>query len=50
LFLERDGVIIKDRDHICEPPDNPWIKLAELFPWDELEDAYAAQFSKGYGT
>jgi hypothetical protein len=21
LFLDRDGVIIKDRDHICEPPD-----------------------------
>ena len=23
--------------------DNRWIKLAELIPWDELEDDYAAQ-------
>ena len=28
--------------------DNRWIKLAELIPWDELEDDYAAQFCKGY--
>ena len=27
--------------------DNSWIKLAELIPWDELEDDYAAQFCKG---
>jgi histidinol phosphatase-like enzyme len=50
LFLDRDGVIIKDRDPICEPPDNRWIKLAELFPGDELEDVYAAQLCKGYGA
>jgi len=30
--------------------DNRWIKLAELIPWDELEDDYAAQFCKGFGT
>ena len=30
--------------------DNRWIKLAELIPWDELEDDYAAQFCKGYGA
>jgi hypothetical protein len=28
------------------PGDNRWIKLAELIPWDELEDDYAAQFCK----
>jgi IS5 family transposase len=26
------------------------IKLAELIPWDELEDDYAAQFCKGFGA
>ena len=30
--------------------DNRWIKLAELIPWDELEDDYAAQFCKGFGA
>ena len=30
--------------------DNRWIKLAELIPWDELEDCYAAQFCKGFGA
>jgi transposase, IS5 family len=30
--------------------DNRWIKLAELVPWDELEDDYAAQFCKGFGA
>ena len=30
--------------------DNRWIKMAELIPWDELEDDYAAQFCKGYGA
>jgi hypothetical protein len=30
--------------------DNHWIKLAELRPWDELEDDYAAQFCKGLGA
>ena len=29
---------------------NRWIKLAELLPWDELEDANAAQFCKGFGA
>lgn len=26
------------------------MKLAELIPWDELEDDYAAQFCKGLGA
>ena len=30
--------------------DNRWIKLAELIPWNELEDDYAAQFCKGFGA
>jgi IS5 family transposase len=30
--------------------DNRWIKLAEIIPWDELEDDYAAQFCKGFGA
>ena len=30
--------------------DNRWIKLAELIPWDELEDDYAAQFCNGFGA
>jgi hypothetical protein len=30
--------------------DNRWIKLAELIPWDELEDGYAAQFCKRFGA
>jgi IS5 family transposase len=30
--------------------DNRWIRLAELIPWDELEDDYAAQFCKGFGA
>jgi IS5 family transposase len=30
--------------------DNSWIKLAELIPWDELEDDYAAQFCTGFGA
>jgi transposase len=30
--------------------DNRWIQLAELIPWDELEDDYAAQFCKGFGA
>jgi len=25
---------------------NPWMRLAELIPWDELENYYAAQFCK----
>ena len=30
--------------------DNRWNKLAELIPWDELEDDYAAQFCEGFGA
>ncbi len=30
--------------------DNRWIKLADLIPWDELGDDYAAQFCKGFGA
>ena len=30
--------------------DNRWIKLAQLIPWDELEDDYASQFCKGSGA
>ena len=30
--------------------DNRLIKLAELIPWDELEDGYPAQFCKGLGA
>jgi IS5 family transposase len=29
---------------------NRWIKLAEIIPWDDLEDDYAAQFCKGFGA
>ena len=30
--------------------DNCWIRLAELIPWDELEDDHAAQFCNGFGA
>jgi len=30
--------------------DNRWIKLADLIPWDELEDDYASNFCKGFGA
>jgi IS5 family transposase len=30
--------------------DNRWIKLAELIPWDDLEDDYASHFCKGFGA
>jgi hypothetical protein len=30
--------------------DNRWINLAELIPWDDLENYYAAQFCKGFGA
>lgn len=30
--------------------DNRWIKLAQLIPWDDLEDDYASQFCKGFGA
>lgn len=28
--------------------DNPWIKLSELIPWDELVGDYSAQFCRGH--
>ncbi len=30
-------------------PDNRWLKIAELIPWDELEDEYRKHFSEGMG-
>jgi IS5 family transposase len=30
--------------------DNPWIKLAELIPWDDLDDCYSAQYCRGFGA
>lgn len=30
-------------------PDNRWLKIAELIPWDELEDEYEGHFSEGKG-
>jgi hypothetical protein len=30
--------------------DIRWVKLAELIPWDELGDDYAAQFCEGFGA
>ena len=31
-------------------PDNRWIKLADLIPWDEFEIKYAKQFPSGTGN
>ena len=31
-------------------PDNRWVLLAELIPWQELEEAYAPQFSANVGA
>ena len=31
-------------------PDNRWVRLAELIPWQELEEAYALQFSTNVGA
>lgn len=31
-------------------PGNRWVLLAELIPWQEMEDAYAPQFSVNVGT
>jgi hypothetical protein len=31
-------------------PDNRWVQLAELFPWQELEETYAPQFSVNVGA
>ena len=30
--------------------DNRWINLAELIPWNDLEDDYAALFCNGFGA
>jgi IS5 family transposase len=30
--------------------DNRWIKLAELIPWEDLEDDFASQFCMGFGA
>lgn len=30
--------------------ENRWVKLADLIPWDELEDDYASQLCKGFGA
>ena len=27
-------------------PDNRWVRLAELIPWDEFEESYAEQFAQ----
>lgn len=27
-------------------PDNRWVRLAELIPWDEFEESYADQFAQ----
>jgi len=49
----RDQLSFKD---FCLPfggqllGNNRWIKLADLIPWDELEDDYAAQFCKVFGA
>jgi len=31
-------------------PDNRWVLLAELIPWQELEEAFAHQFSVNEGA
>jgi len=31
-------------------PDNRWVLLAELIPWQELEEAYTPQFSANVGA
>ncbi|MEA5413811.1 transposase, partial [Synechococcus sp. BA-132 BA5] len=31
-------------------PDNRWVLLAELIPWQDLEEAYAPQFSANVGA
>jgi transposase, IS5 family len=28
-------------------PENRWVRLAELIPWEEIEDAYAKKFRRG---
>ena len=31
-------------------PENRWVKLAEMIPWEEFESTYASQFSKDEGA
>ena len=31
-------------------PDNRWVKLAEIVPWEEFEDTYAGQLSASQGA
>ena len=31
-------------------PDNRWVKLAEMIPWEEFESTYARQFSEDMGA
>ena len=31
-------------------PENRWIKLADLIPWDEFEAKYAEQFTSSTGN
>ena len=31
-------------------PENRWVKLAEMIPWDEFESTYASQFSEDIGA
>jgi transposase, IS5 family len=31
-------------------PDNRWVLLAELIPWQKLEEAYAPQFNANVGA
>lgn len=31
-------------------PENRWVQLEELIPWDELEATYAVQFSAIVGA
>ena len=31
-------------------PDNRWVKLAEMIPWEEFESTYASQFSEDIGA
>lgn len=31
-------------------PDNRWVKLEELMPWEELEETYASQFNATIGA
>jgi hypothetical protein len=30
-------------------PENRWVRMAELIPWDRLEDLYGSKFSDGMG-